>query len=294
MVRREIMVTKQSETFSLPLPGEPLTFRFDEGAWLLGTVTTDQTPAELAELARHDLEWGARNWALRQLANSTDSAAVAARRFILLNEASGTLRAVAVSQMAKDKSAAGIDAVRSALRDPDSGVRATALMTLLQLDTTAATAAAQAMLKSDPNDAARTTALAAYARGAGAAAVPELIAATAVGLPMGFRATAAAYLGRLKDPRGADALERLTASSEPRDLRVGALHALTQLADTAHAVAVATKGIGDYDPLYAVQAVQVLGRIGGTAGRATLERAQTGEKRVTVKAAIAQALKPQP
>lgn len=292
VVRQEIMVTKQSETFSLPLPGEPLTFRFDEGAWLLGTVTTDQTPAELAELARHDLEWGARNWALRQLANSTDSAAVAARRFILLNEESGTLRAVAVSQMARDKSPAGLDAVRSALRDPESGVRATALMTLLQLDTAAATTAAQAMLKSDPNDAVRTTALVVDARGTGAAAVPELIAATAVGLPTNFRATAAAYLGRLKDPRGADALERLTAPSEPRDLRVGALHALTQLSDTAHAVAVATRGIGDYDPLYAVQAVQVLGRIGGAAGRATLERAQTAETRVTVKAAIVQALKP--
>jgi aminopeptidase N len=292
VVRHEIMVTKQSETFSLPLPGDPLTFRFDEGAWLLGTVTTDQTPAELAELARHDLEWGARNWALRQLANSTDSAAVAARRFILLNEESGTLRAVAVSQMARDKSPAGVDAVRSALRDPERGVRATALMTLLQLDTAAATTAAQAMLKSDPNDAVRTTALAVDARGTGAAAVPALLAATAVGLPTNFRATAAAYLGRLKDPRGADALERLTAPSEPRDLRVGALHALTQLPDTARAVAVATKGISDYDPLYAVQAVRVLATIGGAPGRATLEKAQSAETRVTVKAAIVQALKP--
>ena len=292
VVRHEIMVTKQNETFSLPLPGDPLTFRFDEGAWLLGTVTTDQTPAELAELARHDLEWGARNWALRQLATSNDSAAVAARRFVLLSDASGTLRAVAVSQMARDKSAAGLDAVRSALRDPDSGVRASARMTLLQLDTTAATTAAHAMLQGDPSDAVRQTALAVDARATGAAAVPALIAATAVGLPTNFRATAAAYLGRLRDPRGADALERLTAPSEPRDLRAGALRALTQLPDTARAVAVATKGIRDYDPLYAVQAVRVLGTIGGAPGRATLERAQAGETRVTVKAAIVQALKP--
>jgi len=291
VVRREIMVTRQRETFALPLPGEPVTFRFDEGGWLLGTVKTDQTPAELAELARHDLDWAARNWALRELAGSADSAAVAARRFILLNERSAPLRAVAVSQMTADKSPAGVDAVRSALRDPDSGVRAAALTTLFRVDSAGTAAVAQALMQQDPNDAVRTTALAVYARGAGVAAVPALIAATAVGLPTGHRATAAALLGRLRDPRGADALERLTAASEPRNLRTGALQALVQLGDSARAAAVATKGLADYDPLYAVQAVAVLGRVGGAAGRTALERAQAKEPRVTVKAAIAQALR---
>ena len=291
VVRREIMVTKQTETFALALPGEPITFRFDEGGWLLGTVKTDQTPTELAELARHDLDWAARNWALRELAGSTDSAAVAARRFVLLNERSAPLRAVAVGQMARDKSPAGLDAVRSAVRDPDSGVRSAALLALFQLDSAGSTSAAQALMQNDPNDAVRTAALATYARGAGAAAVPALIAATAVGLPTGYRATAAAFLGRLRDRRAADALERLTAPSEPRNLRTGALDALVQLGDSAHAGAVATKGLGDYDPLYAVQAVRVLGRVGGAAGRSALERAQASEPRVTVKAAIGQALK---
>jgi hypothetical protein len=137
----------------------------------------------------------------------------------------------------------------------------------------------------------RTAALATYARAAGAAAVPALIAATAVGLPTNYRATAAASLGRLRDRRAADALERLTAPSEPRNLRTGALDALVQLGDSARAAAVATKGLGDYDPLYAVQAVRVLAGVGGAAGRAALERAAAAETRVTVKAAIGQALK---
>ncbi|HJP57990.1 MAG TPA: M1 family aminopeptidase [Gemmatimonadales bacterium] len=291
VVRHEIMVTKPSETFSIALPSAPVTFRFDEGGWLLGTVTTDQTPAELAELARHDTDWAARNWALRALAGSTDSSAVAARRFVLLNERSPTLRAVAVSQMATDRSPAGLDAVRSALRDPESGVRASALVAFFRLDSAAAGPVAKAMMDTDPNDAVRATALTAYARAAGTAAVPALIAATAVGLPTNNRATAAVQLGRLRDPRGADALERLTAPSEPRNLRGTALQALVQLGDTARAAAVATKGLGDYDPLYAVQAAGVLGQVGGASGRAALERAQASETRVTVKAAIVRALR---
>ena len=293
VVRRDIMVTKQHETFALTLPAEPVTFRFDEGGWLLGTVSTDQTPAELAELARHDLDWAGRNWALRELASSTDSAAVAARRFVLLNEREPSLRTVAVSQMGTDRSPAGRDAVRSALRDPSGSVRAAAIRALFQLDSAGATGVAQALTQNDPSDVVRQTALVAYARGAGAAAVPALSAATAIGLPTNYRATAAAALGRLKDRRGTEALERLTAASEPRDLRGGALNALAQLGDSARAAAVATKGLSDYDPLYAVQAVRVLARVGGSPGRAALARAQATEQRVTVKAAIAQALKAQ-
>ncbi len=290
VVRREIMVTRQNETFPLALPEAPVTFRFDEGGWLLGAVTTDQTPAELAELARHDLDWAARNWALRQLDRSADSAAVSARRFIVLNEASGTLRAVAVSQMQADKSPEGLDAVRSALRDPDSGVRATAILALIRLDSLGATATARAMIQADPNDDVRGAALTVYARGAGAGAVPDLIAATAVGLPTNLRQTAAFHLGRLKDPRAADALEKLTAPSEPRNLRGAALDALTHLPDVSRAAAVATRGLDDYDPLFAVQAARVVGQVGGAAGRTTLERAMAKEPRVTVKAAMARAL----
>jgi aminopeptidase N len=55
VVRRDIMVTEQGQRFDLPLPAAPVTFRFDEGGWLLGTVTTDQSVAELAS-------WHATTW----------------------------------------------------------------------------------------------------------------------------------------------------------------------------------------------------------------------------------------
>ena len=60
---------------------------------------------------------------------------------------------------------------------------------------------------------------------------------------------------------------------------------------SSRAVAAAIKSLDDYDPLFAVHAAQVLGRIGGEQGRAALTRAGKSETRVTVKAAIAQALK---
>ncbi|MEO8226779.1 MAG: M1 family aminopeptidase [Gemmatimonadota bacterium] len=292
VVRHEIMVTKPGETFSIPLPAEPLTFRFDEGGWLLGTVTTDQSPAELAELARHDLDFAARNWALRALQESNDSDAVAARRFILLSEADPTLRAVAAGQMTRDKTPAGMAALRSALRDPASGVRSTALLTLSRLDSNATKALARSMYESDPNDAVRTAAMAVYAPLAGAEAIPLLTEATSVGRSTNMRLTAAFQLGRTGDPRVAGALVRLTDPSEPRNLRTGALDALAQLKDSASAIGIASKGLADYDPLFAVHAAGVLGRTGGAAGRSTLQAALRKESRVTVKAAITQALAP--
>ncbi len=44
VVRQEITVSRQREVFHLALPSEPLSFRFDEGGWLLGTVVGDLTP----------------------------------------------------------------------------------------------------------------------------------------------------------------------------------------------------------------------------------------------------------
>ena len=78
VVRQQIMISKQRDTFAIPLPDAPLSVRFDEGGWLLGQVTGDQTTAELATMAEHDLEFAARFWALQQLAGSHDSAAVSA------------------------------------------------------------------------------------------------------------------------------------------------------------------------------------------------------------------------
>ena len=137
VVRRQIMVSKRREDFAIPLPGDPLSVRFDEGGWLMGQVTSDQTPAELAAMAEHDLDFSARYWALDQLAGSTDTAAAAARRLIALNEHDAALRQMAVGQMGEDSAAERVDVVRAALRDPDSGVRAEALRTLAGLDSAA-------------------------------------------------------------------------------------------------------------------------------------------------------------
>ena len=54
VVRHEIMMTKQDQKFVIALPSAPITFRFDEGGWLLGTVKTDQIAggAERAREAR--------------------------------------------------------------------------------------------------------------------------------------------------------------------------------------------------------------------------------------------------
>ena len=38
VVRHEIMATEQNQKFVIALPSAPITFRFDEGGWLLGTV----------------------------------------------------------------------------------------------------------------------------------------------------------------------------------------------------------------------------------------------------------------
>ncbi|MGH7690764.1 MAG: M1 family metallopeptidase, partial [Gemmatimonadaceae bacterium] len=176
VVRDSVMVLAQkTQTFDMALPSLPLSFRFDEGGWLLGTVHTDQTPAELAEMAKHDLDTSARNWALRALAASQDTAAVDARRFIVLNERQPELRAVALSQMTHDSTRQGITIVRSALRDPDASVRSAALVRLAALDSAGIADSALAIYHHDISAGVRATALRTYARAAGPAALSTLI-----------------------------------------------------------------------------------------------------------------------
>jgi len=291
VVRREIMISRERDTFAIPLPGAPLSVRFDEGGWLLGQVTSDQTPAELAAMAEHDLEFAARYWALSQLSESRDSAAVRARRFIVLNEHDPALRRTALGQMVRDSAAEGVDVVRSALRDPDGGVRARALQTLTALDTAAAHVAARPMLQGDPSNAVRAAALRLVARLEGAPALPLLLEAVRPGQPIGLRFAGALGLARIKTPEAAAALERLTTPSEGRTARGAGLNLLAQ-ADPARAAATATRNLDDPDPLFAAQAVQVLARIGGTAGRATLQARLRIESRVLVKRAIEEVLRP--
>jgi len=291
VVRHEITVSRQSETFAIRLPGAPLSFRFDEGGWLLGTVHTDQTPAELAELAEHDLDTSARQWALQALQGSTDSAAVAARRLIVLNEHEPLLRAAALGQMSRDSTPETTAVVRAALRDPDATVRSRAVTLLADRAPEETTPVALALYRSDPSPGVRAAALNVYGRLAGDAAIPTLTEATAPGHTENVRATAAFALARTHDPKAIDALARLTDPSESRGLRQTGLMSVASVGDTARTIALASRALTDYDPLFAAAAVQVLGRLDSPAARAKLETAERSETRVHVKAAIERALK---
>lgn len=291
VVRQQITLTKVVDTFAIPLPSEPLSFRFDEGGWLLGTVTGDQTPAELAEMAKHDLDFLGRNWALQQLNKVEDTAVTSARRFIVLNEHEAWLRDVAVQQMVNDTGAASLAVVKSALRDPDPDVRRHALTTLRHLDQSAADPAAEAMYRTDPNNPARATALANLAEIRGASLVPVLIEASGPEHPSGLRATAAHYLGKFGGADAEKALIRMTDPIETRNLRITALYALAATGDSAQASSVALTAIGDYDPLFAVQGVQVAARMGGAAAKARLAEMYKTERRVTVRATMEGVLK---
>jgi HEAT repeat protein len=228
---------------------------------------------------------------LQALGTSADSEAARARRFLVLNEHDPWLRRTAVAQLGRDTATLSRAVVRSALRDPDSDVRAQALATLTAVDPGGAKAAAQAMYADDPNETVRETALGVLAREAGGDALPDLVAACAPGHALGLRFVALEALrqvGGPVEPR-ADALERLTVASEPRELRSAALDALAAL-DATRAASVAERALRDGDALFAVKAVQVLARVGGAASRERLETAEKVEPRARVRAAIADAL----
>ena len=289
VVRQQIMVRHQTDTFAMALPGEPLSFRFDEGGWLLGTVTGDLTAVELAQMAKHDLDIRARRWALAQLQANGDSIAADTRRFVALNEHSEWLREVAVRQMARDSNPASLAVVKSALRDPEPDVRGQALETLAGHDTAAALGAAIVLYPTDPSNTVRQQALAIVARARAPDALAWLVDATAANQSRTMRVTAEQLLRGYPDPRAEDALERLTASIEDRNVRQQALQSLAAT-DSARATAVALRYLGDYDPLFAVTAVRVVARVGGADGKAKLTQALLAEKRVTVRRAIQQAL----
>ncbi|MGH7635369.1 MAG: M1 family metallopeptidase, partial [Gemmatimonadaceae bacterium] len=151
VVRHEIMMTKQDQQFAIHLPGAPVTFRFDEGGWLLGTVVTDQTPQELSELAKHDLDLSARWWALAALDSSNAAAARNTRRFIALNERVPELRAEALRQIGTRDAVASRDIAQASLADPSGLVRAAAIVAFAAGDAAAAQEKAVAMITTDPN-----------------------------------------------------------------------------------------------------------------------------------------------
>jgi aminopeptidase N len=294
VVRREIMVTEQDQRFALALPGTPITFRFDEGGWLLGTVHTDQTPEELAELAKHDLEFAARYWALAALDSSTSEAALDARRFIALNDPSPDQRQEALRQLGRYNADAGLDLILAGLGDPDGLVRGRAIRSLARRDTAAAQAEAVRLITTDPSFYVQAAALSVYDPARAPEGSALLIDRIRHGGAFSVRTGAAERLALKPDAAGVAALESMTAVEEPRDVRTEALALLAAWPDRSHALAVATASLADGDPLFASDAAQTLAQIGGEAGKATLRQRALAEKRVTVKAAIQRALSTPP
>jgi aminopeptidase N len=290
VVRHEIMVTKQDQRFVLALPGAPVTFRFDEGGWLLGTVHTDQTPEELSELAKHDLDLSARWWALTTLDSSNAPVARETRRFIALNERVAELRAEAIRQIGSHDWKASHDMLQASLSDPSSLVRSAAIEALAAGDTSAVQAQAVAMINTDPSLAVRAAALGVYDPARAPQGTALLVDRIANGGALEVRLAAARRLALKPDATGLDALESMTQVKEPRAIRTAALAMLSRWPDTSRGVAVATRYLSDGDPIFASAAATTLGRIGGAAGKETLRRESASESRVTVKAAIAKAL----
>ena len=292
VVRREIMVTEQNQRFAVSLPGAPVTFRFDEGGWLLGTVKTDQTDAELGELARHDLDFAARYWALATLDSATTDAARDARRFIALNDPSPEQRLEAIRQLGRYDADNGHDLIVAALGDPDGLVRGRAIRSFARRDTAAAQAEAVRLITTDPSFYVQTQALSVYDPSRAPEGAALLTSRIRNGGSHEVRTAAAERLHLKPDAAGLDALESLTDVSEPRNVRETALGLLADWPETSRAVAVAMRYLGDGDPLFASDAVRTLARIGGERAKATLTAALATETRVTVKAAMRRALTP--
>ena len=200
------------------------------------------------------------------------------------------LRAEALRQMTHDSTPEAIRIVRSALRDPDASVRSMALQRLATLDPAGVADTALAMYHEDIASAARATALRTYAMLAGDNALATVVDASGPAHSEAVRGTAAGLLAQMHAPAANEALERLTDPSEVRGLRTSALGGLFRGGDTARAIAVATRGLSDYDPLYAEAAVRDLGQLGTPAAKDALNNALKTETRVFVKQAIERAL----
>jgi aminopeptidase N len=290
VVRHEIMVDRQHQTFDLALPAAPVSFRFDEGGWLLGTVTTDQTPAELAAIARHDLDFTARYWALRQLQGSTDTVARDARRLIALNDENPHMRVEAVRQLGNDAAVDAVSVVRSALTDPSGAVRATAVESLARRDSAGAQPTIMALIEHDPSAVVQVTALGLYDPSIAPQGTALLVERVRRGRSLAIRTVAAQRLLKKPDAAGAAAIEEATDPREPREMRTRALSLLAQWPDKSRAIAVATRSLSDGDPLFAAAAAGQLAAVGGESGRSALQAALAAERRVTVRAAITRAL----
>jgi aminopeptidase N len=290
VVRHEIMVAKQDQRFTIALPSAPITFRFDEGGWLLGTVKTDQTPEELSEIAKHDLDLAGRWWALQALDSMSALVASDTRRLIALNDPVDQMRAEAIRQLGTHDAATSRDLLGAALADPSGLVRGQAILSLAIGDSARVQAEAVRLITTDPSFYVQQHALHVYDPALAPQGTALLVDQASHGGSMAVRLEAAERLLRKPDAAGLDALEAMAAEKEPREVRTTALTLLANWPDKSRGAAVATRYLNDGDPLFASAAAETLGKIGGDAGKAILRKAVASESRVTVKAAIAQAL----
>ncbi|MEP7088393.1 MAG: HEAT repeat domain-containing protein, partial [Gemmatimonadota bacterium] len=169
-------------------------------------------------------------------------------------------------------------------------VRAQAIRSLAIGESAAIQPEAVRLIGTDPSFFVQAAALSVYEPTIAKEGTALLVDRIAHGGSHGVRIAAAERLARSPDAAGLDALESMTAEKETRAIRTTALTLLTRWPDKSRAITVATRYLNDGDPLFAVAAAGALGRIGGEAGRATLRRALASETRVTVKAAITDAL----
>jgi hypothetical protein len=288
------MVTQQDQRFTIALPGTPITFRFDEGGWLLGTVKTDQTSEELSELARHDLDLAGRWWALAALDSSSTPVARETRRFIALNDPVAEMRAEAVRQLGTHDRGATRDVLEASIGDPSGLVRGEGIRSLAIGDTAQVQASVVRLITTDPSFHVQEQALTVYDPAVAPEGTALLVDRIAHGGSIGVRLAAAQRLARKPDAAGLDALESMTAEKEPRGVRTSALTLLAEWPDKTRGVAVATRHLNDGDPLFASAAADILGKLGGDVAKAALRKAADAESRVTVKAAIAKALRAEP
>jgi len=253
-------------------------------------VKTDQTPDELSEIAKHDLDLAGRWWALSALDSVSAPVASDTRRLIALNDPVAQMRAEAIRQLGTHDSRTGRDLLSAALADPSGLVRGQAIRSLAIGDTARVQAEAVRLITTDPSFYVQQHALMVYDPAIASQGTALLVDRAAHGGSMAVRLEAAQRLLRKPDAAGLDALEAMTAEKEPREVRTTALAVLANWPDKTRAVAVATRYLSDGDPLFASAAAETLGKIGGDAGKATLRKAEASESRVTVKAAIVQAL----
>lgn len=264
-----VHVSKESETFSFPVSGQPRMVLFDKGdnilksmkfpkdsveliyqlknaetvpdradaAVALGSVKDNpEVVSALGEAALLDPFWGVRNESLRALGRIGTPAAEKQVIAALAND-KPWVREVAVGQLGvfKEDSSLGAKLADISANDPAYGVRASALRALAEIHAPNAYDILTAAVKTDsPDDVVRNGALRAHGALGDDRAVPLLLEWSATGKP--FESRRAAISGVSQLDRSNHAITQVLVSylHEPYfDVRFSALFALGRRGDPA-------------------------------------------------------------